>query len=141
MAFLSGNTAAKKEFDWEMFDSLCSYPDVITQPDIAEIMKVSVDTCANKVRELHDCTFSEYRVKKQAGFRQSVLSWQLKAAKNGNVAMLIWIGKNYLNQKEPKTEQVLTIQDNDRLAKEYAAQLKELGFKGAQSDGTDPANT
>lgn len=137
MAFLKGNQEALKEFDWEKFDKLCTYPDVITQEDIANIMELSKDTCAKRIMDAHGVTFSAYRAKKQPVLRKRLLEAQVKFAEKGNPALLIWLGKNYLGQAEPKTEQVLTIQDQDRAAKEYASQLKELGFKGAE-DG--PSN-
>jgi hypothetical protein len=126
--------APKKEFDWEQFDLLCSFPEVVTQSDISSVMKVSVDTCADKIRAAHNMTFSEYRTQKQGGFRSRLLKAQYEVAiKKQNVAMLIWLGKNYLNQREPKLDISMEVKDDDKIAREYAAQLKAMGFVAAQN--------
>lgn len=90
------------EFNWELFDKLCALPSIITQEEIADMMNVSVDTCVNKIKQEHgdDASFSGYRDKKHAGFRTSLLSEQYAAAKKGNAAMLIWLGKQYLGQSD-----------------------------------------
>lgn len=125
--------APKKEFDWEQFDLLCSFPDIITQSDIAAVMKVSQATCADKIRAEHNMTFSEYRDQKAGVFKRKILNAQYEVAiKKQNVTMLIWLGKNYLNQKEPKTEINMEVKDDDKIAREYASQLKAMGFVAAQ---------
>lgn len=122
----------RKEFDWDLFNTLCGYPSVVTQEDIAEAMKCSVDTLSNRIKEEHgDITFSEYRVKKQGALRRSILTWQLEAAKRGNPTILIWLGKNYLNQKEPTFEQEVTLKDEDKTAKDFALQLNQAGAHGS----------
>jgi len=129
----------KKEFDWELFDKLCSYPPVITQEDIADALKVSVDTCSRQIRKKYDCTFAQYRVKRMGSMRRALFSWQLKSAEKGNVTMQIWLGKQYLNQKEPKVEQEVVINDENDKLKVYAEKLKEMatddaGSKQSKSD-------
>lgn len=125
-----------KDFDWDQFDKLCSFPDVITQADIAEIMRVSQDTCDRRVKErFPELTFAEYREKRQAHFRSSLLAAQVKAALGGNVTMLIWLGKNYLKQKEPKIEHEVAPKEGDKLAVEYAKQLTEMGVLPKDGSG------
>jgi hypothetical protein len=46
---------------------------------------------------------------------------QLKSAINGNVTMQIWLGKQYLNQREPKNEESnMDIKDFVKVIKEAA---------------------
>lgn len=116
----------KKDFDWELLETLASFPDVILQEDIAQCMKVSLDTVANKIKEKHGVTFSEFRKQRQGITRKNLFAWQLKAAQRGSVPMLIWLGKNYLNQKEPKQEQEVVINDEKDKLKAYAEKLKEM---------------
>jgi len=138
--------APKKDFDWEQFDKLCAFPDIILQTEIADLMKVSLDTCARHVRETHNVTFAEYRQQKQAGFRKRLLEAQMSSAFKGNVTMQIWLGKNYLQQREPKAEISMEVRDDDKLAREYADQLKALGFQKiqeaqiAKEDDAKPGN-
>ena len=35
----------------------------------------------------------------------NIRHWQIQAAKSGNVQMLIWLGKNYLDQSDTKKEE------------------------------------
>ena len=46
--------------------------------------------------------------------RSSIRRWQYAKAKDGNVAMLIWLGKQYLGQSERQetklTEEIVTIE-------------------------------
>lgn len=125
--------APKKEFDWEQFDKLCSLPEIISQEDIAHILSVDKGTCINRLKErFPEHTFSTYRAQKQGYFRKRLLETQFQVALKGNVTMLIWLGKNYLQQKEPKTEINMEVKDDDKIAREYASQLKAMGFVAAQ---------
>ena len=94
------------EFDWKRFDTLCAFPDVITQEDIAEAMLVSVDTCDRRIKDKDGCTFAEYRTKKQGGLRTSLFSYQMKQAEKGNPTMLIWLGKQYLGQSDKQVHEL-----------------------------------
>jgi hypothetical protein len=44
--------------------------------------------------------FSDELAKGRAEIRMSLRQWQLKAAKEGNATMLIWLGKQMLGQKD-----------------------------------------
>lgn len=65
--------------------------------EIASITGASVDTL--------DRRFAEEMRKGRSNLRASLRRWQLESAKKGNVAMLIWLGKQYLQQTE-KIEEV-----------------------------------
>lgn len=99
--------ADSKKFDWELFEKLCGFPDVITQKDIANAMGVSVDTCERRIQERFNnpegehVTFAGFREQKQASFRISLLNAQIKKAIHSkNTIMQIWLGKQYLGQKD-----------------------------------------
>jgi hypothetical protein len=65
--------------------------------EIATIVGCSVDTL--------DRRFAEEMEKGRSNLRASLRRWQLESAKKGNVAMLIWLGKQILQQSD-KIEQV-----------------------------------
>lgn len=67
--------------------------------EIATIVGCSADTI--------DGRFSEEVQKGREDLKKSLRRWQLDAAKKGNVAMLIWLGKQMLGQTE-KIEQNTT---------------------------------
>lgn len=64
--------------------------------EIASIVGVSVDTL--------DRRFAEEMEKGRSNLRATLRRWQIESAKKGNVAMLIWLGKQLLGQTE-KIEQ------------------------------------
>ena len=64
--------------------------------EIATIVGASVDTL--------DRRYAAEIEKGRTNLRASLRRWQLEAAKKGNVAMLIWLGKQMLGQTE-KIEQ------------------------------------
>lgn len=76
-----------------------------TDEEIASILGVSVDTLVN---ENNKAAFSEYKKRGQSKGRASLRRMQYDAAKKGNSSMLIWLGKQYLDQKE---QQAMTFDD------------------------------
>ena len=67
--------------------------------------------------------------KGRSNLRMSLRKWQIEAAKRGNVAMMIWLGKQMLGQSE-KVDQLVTqkttlnIEDKDKLK----AEIKRLAI-------------
>jgi hypothetical protein len=60
--------------------------------EIAAVMECSTDT--------HERRFAAELSKGRADLRMSLREWQIQAAKKGNVTMQIWLGKQYLDQKD-----------------------------------------
>lgn len=58
---------------------------------------ITVDTLTN---EYNGQTFSEKKLKGKCKGKTSLRSWQWQSAKNGNVTMQIYLGKNYLGQSD-----------------------------------------
>jgi predicted transcriptional regulator len=77
-----------------------------TQEEIAAVMGCTVRTLRNR--------FAGEMRQGMETMRMSLRRWQYEKAKGGNVAMLIWLGKQYLGQREKAdttvTEQVVTIE-------------------------------
>lgn len=63
-----------------------------TYEEMGHVIGVHPDT-------LHD-RFSETINEARSGGKMSLRRWQFKKAKDGNVAMLIWLGKQFLNQMD-----------------------------------------
>lgn len=95
-----GHAEAERDKWWKTFERLCSLPPVITNEDVAWTMGVSVDTCERRIRDHEDLTFAEFRDKRQGVFRTRLLAKQYQIAMRGNPTLLIWLGKNYLEQKD-----------------------------------------
>ena len=94
--------------DWEVFDELCRIQ--CTKTEIAAVLKMSDDTLSRRVKEEFGVTFTElYKEKRQAGFASiRRKQFEVAMAGNGNVGMLIWLGKNWLGQSDKIEETVKT---------------------------------
>lgn len=103
VAKTSGKNTKKRgpmpmEIDWNMLDAILQFKSPLR--DAAEILGCSEDTIQNRIREKFDMTFMEYRDLKMSKVRYNLSMKQYEIAKNGNVTMLIWLGKQWLGQKE-----------------------------------------
>ena len=88
----------KVEFDWSKLNAILEYG--CSGADACEIMGVCYNTIADRIKLTHNATFQEYRIKKMAKKRYKLREKQYELAMAGNVAMLIWLGKNELGQKD-----------------------------------------
>ena len=88
----------KKEFDWDMIESLCRIH--CTQKEIASVLKCDVDTLNNHSKEKFNLTFSEYYKRHCDEGKMSLRRMQWASAKKGNVTMQIWLGKQYIGQSD-----------------------------------------
>jgi len=64
-----------------------------TMDEMAAIVGVSVDTLERR--------YAEAMKRGRETAKSSLRRLQWKAAKKGNTSILIWLGKNYLGQREP----------------------------------------
>lgn len=69
-----------------------------TQEEIAAVVKCSVDTLARRFAD-------EIKTGRMEG-KASLRRHQYQRAVNGSDAMLIWLGKQYLDQKEPNRYEI-----------------------------------
>ena len=90
------------------------------QSEVAEMLGVSCDTIQR------DPVLHGAWKKGRARMRGNLRGWQLRAARNGNSAILVWLGKTILGQREGNSESTPKIDiqarlreldelDNDRL--------------------------
>lgn len=94
-----GNKIAEKPFDWELLDKLLARK--MNQSDCADLLRVSVDTISNRIRERHNMTFSEYQFTKLAATKLSLIDKALELAiKKENIVMLKFCLKNICNWSE-----------------------------------------
>lgn len=95
------------EIDQQKFETLCAI--FCTQEEIASIFNCSIDTINRWCKKTYGETFADTYKKKSSKGKMSLRRMQFKAAEAGNVSMLIWLGKQYLDQKE---QQETTIADS-----------------------------
>jgi hypothetical protein len=113
------------EFDgWDQLDALIVWA---SQEYCAEKLGISVDSLARRLKE-RGYSFAEYKAKRQEPMRINLLKKQYDVAMQGNVSMLIWLGKQYLSQSEKQDINYndVTKKDIDELKKEAQALLKKV---------------
>jgi len=87
----------KIDINWEELDKLCQMQCTLTE--IASWFNVSEDTIERRCKEMHGITFQEYFSRKRAGGLVALRRAQFQLALK-NPAMAIFLGKNYLGQKD-----------------------------------------
>lgn len=96
----------KAEIDWELFDKLIWVP-VLTNPQLADMLKVSIRTLERQVRERFNLTIDGVRAEKQGPMRQKLFVKMWETAMAGNPACIIWLTKNlfgWTDKVEQKNE-------------------------------------
>ena len=109
----------KLEVDYEELRKLgelqCTYA------EIASFLGCCVETVRDKMRNDEDFSASLLRGYEQG--KMSLRRYQWRSAQKGNVKMLIWLGKQYLGQRDiPKEEE-----NNQALDKLVDALNKHIG--------------
>lgn len=66
----------------------------------AEKLGIDVNTLASRIKEKYGLSFSEYKKKRREPLLINLLIKQYEVALQGNVSMLIWLGKQYLGQTD-----------------------------------------
>ena len=103
----------KKKIDKEQFEKLCVMQ--CTLNEIAGWFECSEDTIENWCKKEYGENFSDVLKRRASKGKISLRRSQFQAAEAGNVTMLIWLGKQYLEQKEPKQELAVTSNDDDSI--------------------------
>lgn len=93
----------KKILEVGVFRKLCKFQ--CTLAEIADFFDVSEDTVERRCLEWFGITFAESFKKYSSGGKMSLRRWQFNAARKGNTALLIFLGKQYLGQRDqPETQ-------------------------------------
>ena len=100
----------RKEIDFDELEKLCHI--CCTAEEIANWFHCSVDTLDRRIKEEYEIGFAEYYKQNKSGGKISIRRKQFQTAMSGNVAMLIWLGKNNLGQSDKQEIQQETIQIN-----------------------------
>ena len=87
----------KKEFDKTQFEKLCGLH--CTMIEICYFFKTTDKTLTKWCKRIYGCAFSEAFKTCSSGGKMSLRRIQFKLAER-NAGMAIWLGKQYLNQKD-----------------------------------------
>lgn len=91
------NGRPRKQIDQKLFEELCQIH--CTEQEIIHIFKVSEDTLVAWCKRTYGETFLEAYKRLSAGGKMSLRRQQFKIAET-NATMAIWLGKQYLGQKD-----------------------------------------
>ena len=133
------NGRPRKEVDWEKVDVMCKLH--CTAQEIVAYLNglgedVSYDTYDRRAKEEFDCTFAEYIAKRTLGqSRPRLRQLQWKAAEAGNTSILIWLGKQYLDQSD-KSQTDHTSSDGSMTPRNF-----NDFYGGDEEDGDDKADS
>ena len=88
----------KIDIDWEEFGKLCQM--LCTLEEISGWFNCSEDTIERRCKEEKACNFADFYKIHSAKGKISLRRAQFKSALGGNSALLIWLGKQILGQKD-----------------------------------------
>lgn len=92
------NGRPKKEINWQVFEDLCSIQ--CTHEELESILRVDRGTLYERAKEKYEeDDFSTIYKRFSSNGKSSLRRDQFKLAKK-NAAMCIWLGKQYLDQKD-----------------------------------------
>ena len=129
----------RKEFSWDVVEALASVK--ATEKYIAQYLlrkdgeipdEKNVDTkikfIERRVKERWGVTFVEFRAQKQEDWKIELTQLQRKAARNGNITMQIFLGKQDLGQSDKQETKITEAPQTERI-KELAALLLKTEVK------------
>lgn len=90
----------RKEIDYALFEKLCAIH--CTEVEIAGILNVGISSLNERLKEKYGEGFQDSFKRFSAVGKSSLRRLQFKLAEK-NAAMCIWLGKQYLGQREPET--------------------------------------
>ena len=120
----------KKEIDKKLFENLCKLQ--CTKIEICDTIEVSDKTLDRWCNEVYEKSFSEVFKQKRTGGTISLRRSQFKLAEK-NATMAIWLGKQYLGQKDEQ-EIKMNAEVNNPFKELSTEELKVLANKG-KKDG------
>lgn len=92
-----GQKLAEKDLDWELLDDLIGI--FCTGEECSAVLGLHYETINNKIMEKFNVPFPEYFKQKRGKGKASLRRRQFELTKT-NPALSIWLGKQYLGQKD-----------------------------------------
>lgn len=109
------------EINREHFENLCGIQ--CTLEEISNWFHCSEDTIERWCKRELKMSFADAFKKYSVGGKISLRRWQFKMAEH-NVTMAIWLGKQYLGQKDQQEIAVQNVDDSIRAMEDYFNEQK-----------------
>lgn len=106
------------EINKEEFEKLCSI--FCTLDDIAGWFRCSPDTIERFCKREYDENFADILKRYSSNAKVSLRRKQIEAAQKGNITMLIWLGKQHLEQRDKIENDNINLNINSSLADRMA---------------------
>jgi len=90
--------------DWIQINKMCAIH--CTGDEMANILGVDYKTLERACKRENNIKFGEYIKQNSAAGKMSLRRQQHTIAMQGNVTMLIWLGKNWLGQRDKSNEEI-----------------------------------
>jgi hypothetical protein len=109
------------EIDKDIFEGLCRI--LCTKNDICDVFNCDEKTLTRWCKDNYNEGFSDVYKKKAAPGKVSLRRLQFKSAEEGNVTMQIWLGKQFLEQKDKQevehsgSMEVVNLSETERKAR------------------------
>jgi len=100
------------QLDYETLDNLCEI--MCTAEEISNILNIDRDTLSAALKRDGNGSFSAYYKKKSSNGKMSLRRVQYQSALDGNTTMLVWLGKQHLDQvdkQEIKSDVHVAVKD------------------------------
>ena len=119
----------KKIINWSDVEKLCAIQ--CTQEEIAHFCDCTVDTLNSSCKRENGMSFSEFFQTKRGSGRISLRRAQWQLAHKGNATMLIWLGKQYLEQHDKHDTQITGANGQD-LFKSFTEFVRDVAHEPAK---------
>lgn len=107
--------ATNKQINYEILDACCRSQ--CTGEECAAALEIDYDTLNAALKRDGNVGFTDYFKKARCGGLVSLRRAQFEKALEGSVPMQIWLGKNYLDQKDQiATETKTAVVDESELS-------------------------
>ena len=114
-----------KEINWQLFEDLCSLQ--CTQSEMASVLHIHIDTLRDRAVAHYEDQYSNVYKRFSEGGKTSLRRFQFNLAKK-NTTMAIWLGKQWLGQKDNEA----MIQIPAEILENYNKLMAQLGQKQAE---------
>jgi hypothetical protein len=109
----------KKPIDWVQFEKLCGV--LCTQEEIADILHIDKHTLIDRTQEHYEEAFSTVYKRFSSSGKCSLRRNQFTMSKK-NTAMAIWLGKQWLGQKDTTPDHIFP----EEVVKPFVAIMSQL---------------
>lgn len=115
----------KTEIDKDVFEGLCEIQ--CTKNEMCSVFKCDEKTLTRWCKDTYGMGFSDVYKKESETGKTSLRRMQWNLAKSGNATMQLWLGKQYLDQRDKQEVENTNIDLTDTMtAEQRQARLAEL---------------